>query len=117
MVNSITARGASGANYTYFATNGWNWADVPANYLFAHLANGIWQVCYIGECASAKDRFASHERWDEAVRTYGATHILTRQSSSSAEVRRQEERDLILSHNPPMNVHHRPQNALGGLYR
>jgi hypothetical protein len=111
MANLVNAKGASGTNYTYFATDGWDWADVPANYMFARLAVGGWQVFYIGECESAKCRFAAHERWDEAVRVYGATHILTHTSSADTAVRRREERDLIQSHDPQMNVHHRPDAA------
>lgn len=113
---TVNAHGASGVNYAYQALNGSiSWNDVPANYMFARAGIGGWKIFYVGQCDRAKNRLPTHERWAEAVRTYGATHILSHVASRDEATRKMEERDLILSHDPPMNVHHRPQTALRGL--
>jgi hypothetical protein len=116
-METVISTGASGANYTYFqALMSDDWRDVPVNYMFARREGNIWKVAYIGQCESAKARLPCHERWAEAVRNYGATHVLNHTSSSDEEVRKREERDLIESHNPPMNVQHRPVRILRGLF-
>jgi len=113
---SVTAKGASGALYTFEAIDGpITWNDVPAIYMLVPRKVGAWAVHYIGQCDSAKTRMPTHERWEEAVRDYGATHIITHLAPRDEAVRKTEEQDLILSHDPPMNVHHRPSNALRGL--
>src|SRR5690349_6654929 len=107
-MTTVIARGASGKTYNYeIHPMGMAWNDIPANYMFASLGVGSWTVYYIGQCDSAKNRLPCHERIDEAKRR-GATHILIHVASPVSQVRETEERDLILSHNPPMNTQHRP---------
>ena len=108
----VNAKGASGVSYTYTAFQlPVTWHDVPVNYMFASVSVGGWKVLYIGQADSAKNRLPCHERWDEAVKL-GATHVLARVNTAGEEARKREEQDLILSHAPPLNVHHKPQNAL-----
>ncbi len=114
MESAITFRGASGALFNYFISAP-PWFSVPANYLFAKVVSVRWYVIYVGQCQNAEERFPTHERWDEAARVYGATHILTHVASPIENVRKTEERDLILALNPPMNVQHKTQNVLRSL--
>ena len=109
----VRFRGASGAIYTYhLALITEPWLAVPVNYMFGRIAVGGWILPYVGESENARTRFPNHERWEEAVRAYGVTHVLNHVGFAEVEKRRTEERDLIQALNPPMNVHHRPQNAL-----
>lgn len=121
-METVNATGASGVTYTYQILNHpITWHDVPANYMFASLGvGGRWTVYYIGQCDSAQCRLTNHERWEEA-RKLGATHILSHLSAPDEGVRKKEEQDLILSHDPPLNTHHRPGIGLkatgtGGLF-
>jgi hypothetical protein len=116
MATAYHFTGASGVIQTFYESIA-PWKPVPAIYMFAgrYSLLGGWFVAYVGQTGDASDRFPDHERWSEAQRKYGATHILTHISSPSQSVRESEERDLILALNPPMNVHHRPQNALRSL--
>ncbi len=91
------------------------WQAVPVNYMFGRWAATYWQIFYIGEAKDAADRFSSHERWSEAVMTYGATHILNHVASADVSVRRMEERDLIHTLRPPMNTQHQPKAILSGI--
>jgi hypothetical protein len=112
-MNPINARGASGRLYSYYqGFQSDSWQNVPINYMFAFWNGTIWVVRYIGQAENAATRMPNHERWNEAVRSYGATHVLNHVGSQSKETRETEERDLILSHNPPMNVQHKPSGAL-----
>lgn len=62
-MEKISALGASGLNYWYWASPLFeSWQDIPANYLFAKRGPRFWEVVYIGQCQSAKDRLAGHER-------------------------------------------------------
>lgn len=80
-----------------------NWNDVAGIYAFCRLnANGHYDVYYVGQAASFKDRIPNHERWPGAVRR-GATMVL------AAAVARQGDRDklealLISELQPPMNI-------------
>ena len=109
----VNATGASGTKYTYNAyKHPVVWNDVPANYMFASPGVGGWKVYYIGQCDSAQCRLTTHERWGEA-RKLGATHVLVHTNRGGEQARLNEERDLIQSHNPPLNTHHRPATATG----
>lgn len=117
MTQTVYANGASGTVYSYFILGDprvLTWHDVPVNYMFARrLPSGTWEVYYIGQCQSGRDRMPTHERWAEAMRSYGATHVLSHQASPVEATRCAEERDLILSHNPPMNTQHKPRGLFG----
>ena len=79
-----------------------DWHDVPGLYIFCHSDTRFWYSLYIGQAKSFRDRFSSHERWDEAAKL-GATHVhaaLVREASRRDEL----ERVLIQLHNPKMNV-------------
>jgi len=100
--------GASGTTYTYYvATIDDNWRAAPVNYMFGRRRVGGWDIFYIGETDNARDRLPCHERWEEAARYYGATHILNHLAHPNEQERKREERDLILLQNPPMNTQHR----------
>jgi hypothetical protein len=62
------------------------------------------RLFHVGECADAKTGFRDHERWEEAVRNYRATHILTCSAPKGDAARKRIESDLILAHDPVMNV-------------
>jgi hypothetical protein len=111
-METVTATGASGAKYTYYlAIMSGSWQAKPANYMFARRnPDGSWFVAYIGICEDVSDRMSNHERWAEAVRDYRVTHVLNHINESAA-ARETEERDLILSLDPPMNTQHRQQRA------
>ena len=109
MATKVTAQGASGAQYTFTVTDCPTTSrSVPAVYMFACRAVGGWQVFYVGECADLKTRFCDHERWEEAVRLCGATHVLTYSASKIGTARKRIERDLILAYDPEMNFNHQP---------
>lgn len=109
MTETVTAKGISGTLYTYYAVepNAVLWNPVPINYLFASRGIGGWKVHYIGQTDDASLRMPNHDRWDEATKKYGATHILSHQSLPNEQTRCDEEKDLIQSHDPPMNTYHR----------
>ena len=88
------------------------WNPVPGNYGFIRLKSaitGTFDILYFGECASfsARPMPPNHEKWESAVRMYGATHVLCHVNLAEEQIRKEEERDLIAAYNPPMNVHHR----------
>jgi hypothetical protein len=113
-METVTAAGASGTKYTYTAhEHPVVWKDVAVNYMFASRGVAGWKVHYIGQCDSAHGRLTAHERWDEAKKL-GATHVLAHANNGGDEARKKEERDLILSHNPPLNTHHRPDQKSTG---
>jgi hypothetical protein len=100
-------RGLSGNWYRYIPMIPHHWKN-PANYMFARISGQYWFIPYIGQTGDSSDRFPKHDRWQEAVRDYGVTHVLMHFSSSDLDVRETEERDLIASLDPPMNRQHRP---------
>jgi hypothetical protein len=118
MQSWVSARGLTGRIYRYLPLGRWDdWLNVPANYGFGYLTGGLapyWHILYFGEAVNIRDRMLGHERWLEAF-NLGATHVLAHVSSSDEVVRRAEERDLIQSHNPVLNVQHRTTNALADL--
>lgn len=105
MANKVTEHGASGARYTFAVTDASAAVrSVPAVYMFAFRAVGGWKVLYVGECADLKGRLRNNQVWEEAVRWFGATHILIYSASSNDAARKRIERDLIQARNPAMNV-------------
>jgi hypothetical protein len=80
---------------------------LPGNYAFLkQLANGSFEVLYVGQAANAKERLPNHERWNDAVKA-GMTMVVAHSTQGGETVRLAEERDLIAKYNPPLNVHHR----------
>jgi hypothetical protein len=111
----VVFTGLSGFKYNYFVWvpyPGWAWLPFPGNYCFARVV-GLVTPLYFGEAENLHTRPMPpmHERWDEAVAVYGATHLLTHLALASDSVRKGEERDLIAAYNPPMNVQHRTAPA------
>jgi hypothetical protein len=114
--------GISGFTYKYIEAiigHGRLWLPYPGNYVFVRLTDVVIPL-YFGECENFGRRGMppAHERWAEAVSDYGATHVLSHLALGSDSARRSEERDLIASYNPPMNVQHRtnqPGFAAGAL--
>lgn len=105
MVTKVTTQGASGAHYTFTVRDGPAAArSVPAVYMFTSRAVGGWKVLYVGECADLKACLHDSEIWEEAVRWFGATHILVYPASKDGTARKRIERDLILAKDPMMNV-------------
>ena len=105
MATKVTATGASGAQYT-FSVNGIPAAfrSVPAVYMLACRAVGGWKVLYVGECADLKSHLRNNQIWEEAVRWFGATHVLVYSASKNDAARKRIERDLIQAKEPVMNV-------------
>ena len=105
MATKVTEQGASGARYTFAVADSPAAARaVPAVYMFACRGVGGWKVLYVGECADLKNRLRNNQIWEEAVRWFGATHILIYSASSNDVARRRIERDLIHAKDPAMNV-------------
>lgn len=95
-----------------------NWNKVPLIYMFfADWADGRINpaIPYIGETGDATSRLPDHDRWEDAVRDYGATHVLAKVAPHNLEARRDLERTLIRAYNPPMNTQHKPDTYFGGL--
>lgn len=101
----ITWPGQSGRTYDYaIYPIGTAFVDKPGNYLYARQSSaGRWQPTYIGQTSSLRDRLADHER-ESCAKRNGATHIHVHLSSSSEDVRRAEESDLIAKWQPVCNT-------------
>ena len=108
MAEKVTWNGKSGIGYTYNVYDpGPAWNDVPGNYIFAKRISTkdglIWTAIYIGETKSFKERLGHHhEKWACAQR-HGMTHVHAHTGSTSQEVRRREEADLLATGKPPCN--------------
>jgi hypothetical protein len=107
--------GLSGSRYAYeiHASNA-SWNSVPCNYAFA-MRGGLfpWHYLYFGETEDLRARLANHEKWAAAA-ALGATHIFAH-VNQNALARLAEERDLIQTHNPRLNVQEKPGAGLFGL--
>jgi hypothetical protein len=105
MATQITAHGASGNQYTFTVTDcATAFRSVPAVYMFACRAVGGWKILYVGECADLKICLLNNEILEEAVRWFGATHVLIHFAFKSDVMRKRIERDLIRAKCPVMNV-------------
>ena len=105
MATTITAHGASGTQFTFTVTEcSAPLRPVPAVYMLACRAVVGWKILYVGECADLKSSLLNSEILDEAVRWFGATHVLIHFASKSEVVRKRIERDLIRAQCPVMNV-------------
>ena len=105
MATKVTASGTSGAQYTFSVNDSAaGFRSVPAVYMFASRAVGGWKVLYVGECADLKRCLRDNPIWEEAVRWFGATHVLVYSASKNDAARKRIERDLIQAKEPVMNV-------------
>lgn len=88
--------GASGTQYTYYIYPiGTSLKEEPGNYVFAkEIKPGTFLQIYIGETEDLSERFDSHHKMP-CIKLNGATHITVHMNSTSAQVRRAEEKDLI----------------------
>lgn len=104
MADTIIWPGTSGKEYTYWIFPiGTSFKDEPGNYIFAkETSPGRWAPIYIGETGSLRDRLGDHDKLP-CIRRYGGTHVHAHTSSSSAQVRREEESDLLSRWDPPCN--------------
>ncbi|CAN5208142.1 hypothetical protein BH11PSE2_BH11PSE2_07010 [soil metagenome] len=102
MKDQIELKGASGAAYRFrLAENGDPKTTISGNYVYVRAADGMATVLLVGDAANLT--MGIHERWSEAVRDHGATHIFTRLNVSGV-VRVQEQQDLIAGLRPVMNA-------------
>lgn len=102
MKDQIEYKGASGAAYRFrLAENGDPKTTISGNFIYVREGDSPATVIYAG----ATNNLASgvRERWEEAVREHGATHIYTRLNVASA-ARAQELEDLVAGLHPVMNT-------------
>lgn len=93
----------SGRAYSYKKYPiGTNFRAVPGNYIFAKVVNGSWSPIYIGETGDLSDRFADHHQL-LCIKSNGATHIFVHVSSTTRQLRIDEETDLRHSYTTPCN--------------
>jgi excinuclease UvrABC nuclease subunit len=107
-------RGSEGINVTsvywkseefkVFGLNS-NWKDVPGVYAYCqrNATSGAWEVLYVGQAESFRDRLPNHERERDARRR-GATHVLASVVNERAK-RSRLEADMIRELQPPLNTH------------
>jgi len=102
---TILWTGASGKQYKYWINEiGDSFKDDPGNYIYAReISPGRWIPIYIGETDSLKDRLSSSHEKLSCVKRHEGTHIHAHTSSSSEDVRRAEEADLIEKWDPSCN--------------
>jgi hypothetical protein len=108
-LDSVSFTGASGASYAYYVPReGRSWLPEPANFLFARSTPRGWRIYFVGEADNLAQALTGHERWREAVQSYGVTHALTHLSAADGVARRREAADLIAAYSPAMNAPRRP---------
>jgi Nuclease subunit of the excinuclease complex len=86
-----------------------NWGDYAGLYIFADGSGDCWKPLYIGKTESFKNRFASHEREDEAL--YRGSTAIHAVAVPQAGKRAEWEVALIQIYQPPMNVQLRQTRA------
>jgi hypothetical protein len=105
--NTITWKGKSGTEYTYWIYPfGTTFQDEPGNYMFIKETQPkkFWPI-YIGETESLADRLnnpEAHHKW-ACTKREGATHLCARINKAGEKVRRAEEQDLIEAYGPICN--------------
>ncbi|HET9159102.1 MAG TPA: hypothetical protein VFN88_00685 [Caulobacteraceae bacterium] len=101
MKEQIEFRGASGAAYRFrLAENGDPKTTISGNFIYVRDAEAKPEVVYAG--ATTNLASGVREKWDEAVKNHGATHIYTRLNIAGA-ARAQELSDLVDALHPVMN--------------
>ena len=96
--------GASGTSYQYWVYPlGTMFEEKPGNYIFAiPTPGGGWRAAYIGETENLGQRLPNHEE-EHCAKRLGATHIHAHVTFGGEDIRRAEEKDLILKWDPPCN--------------
>jgi hypothetical protein len=101
--DQIEFKGASGAAYRFrIAENGDPKTTISGNFVYVRDAAEP-EIVYVG--ATTNLASGVREKWDEAVKAHGATHIYTRLNIAGA-ARAQELDDLITALHPVMNTAH-----------
>ena len=104
MKEQIEFKGASGAAYRFrLAENGDPKTTISGNFIYVKEADRQPEVVYAG--ATTNLASGVREKWDEAVKQHGATHIYTRLNIASA-ARSQELEDIVSGLHPVMNAAH-----------
>lgn len=104
MKEQIEFKGASGAAYRFrIAENGDPKTTISGNFIYVREANAQPEVIYAG--ATSNLAVGVREKWDEAVKEHGATHIYTRLNVGGA-ARAQELEDMVAGLHPVMNSAH-----------
>lgn len=76
----------------------------PANYAYAkEVSPGKWSPVYFGETEDMASRTLDTHHRRDCIRRNGATHVHVHSSSTSAQVRRDEEADLRQQWDPTCN--------------
>lgn len=100
--------GQSNRTYRYWFLSDHSASGIKAeagNYMFVRPANQGWVPVYVGISDDLRSRLPNHEVWD-AARKAGATQIMGH-TQPDRGARENEERDLILRWQPPLNTQHR----------
>ena len=101
---TITAKGASGAAYTFYVYPwGTTFKKLGGVYLVLRksVQNGKYDVLYIGQTGDLSERFDNHHKKSCFDRN-GKTHIAIKLEASESK-RLYIESDLIKNYNPPCN--------------
>ena len=103
----VNWKGVSGELYGFWIRKiGSSFKDEPGNYIYAKKNHhDRWVAVYIGQTSSLKDRLATHEKEQCALRM-GATHIHAHTHLTSEQIRRSEALDLIKNYLPRCNELH-----------
>jgi hypothetical protein len=100
----IEFKGASGAAYRFrLAENGDPKTTISGNFIYVRAVDANPTVVYAG--ATTNLASGVREKWEEAVKEHGATHIYTRLNIASA-ARQQELEDIVQGLHPVMNAAH-----------
>ena len=103
MAQAQTWTGKSGVYQYEVHPVGQEFPAVAGNYIFAkETPPGWWSPIYIGRTANLSERFDGHHKMP-CIRANGATHIHIHWNNGDAQMRLDEEADLIAKHNPPCN--------------
>ena len=104
MKEQIEFKGASGAAYRFrLAENGDPKTTISGNFIYVREASAHPEVIFAG--ATSNLAVGVREKWDEAVKAHGATHIYTRLNVGGA-ARAQELDDIVQGLHPVMNEAH-----------
>ena len=101
MKDQIEFKGASGAAYRFrLAENGDPKTTISGNFIYVR-EGAQPTVVYAGATTNLSG--GVRERWDQAVKEHGATHIYTRLNIAGA-ARHQELEDIVQGLKPVMNT-------------
>lgn len=104
MKDQIEFKGASGAAYRFrLAENGDPKTTISGNFIYVRDQGAQPEVVYAG--ATSNLASGVREKWDEAVKSHGATHIYTRLNVGGA-ARAAELDDIVEGLHPVMNEAH-----------